>query len=103
MLHLPLAHHETSKHGSPNKQKIKVKQPNRIEFEFKSRQVNDSSQSNQGTKHLVSHDASSTSTEGILMQDGRVIAYASQQLRCYEEHYPTHDLELLAVINTLKV
>jgi hypothetical protein len=37
------------------------------------------------------------------MQDGRAIAYASRQLRCHEKHYPTHDLELLAVVHTLKV
>jgi hypothetical protein len=40
---------------------------------------------------------------GVLMQDGRAIAYASRQLRRHEEHYPTHDLELLAVVHTLKV
>jgi hypothetical protein len=48
-------------------------------------------------------DASGTSIRGVLMQDGRAIAYASRQLRRYEEHYPTHDLELLAVVYTLKV
>jgi hypothetical protein len=48
-------------------------------------------------------DASGTGIEGILMQDGRTIAYASRQLRRHEEHYPTHDLELLAVIHALKV
>jgi hypothetical protein len=48
-------------------------------------------------------DASGTGIGGVLMQDGRAIAYASRQLRCHEEHYPTHDLELLAVIHTLKV
>jgi hypothetical protein len=37
------------------------------------------------------------------MQDSRAIAYASQQLQCHEEHYPTHDLELLAIIHALKV
>jgi hypothetical protein len=37
------------------------------------------------------------------MQDGRAIAYASRQLRHHEEHYPTHDLELLAIVHTLKV
>jgi hypothetical protein len=37
------------------------------------------------------------------MQDGRAIAYASRQLQCHEEHYPTHDLELLAIVHTLKV
>jgi hypothetical protein len=48
-------------------------------------------------------DASDTSIVGVLMQDGRVIAYASRQLRHHEEHYPTHDLELLAVVHALKV
>jgi hypothetical protein len=48
-------------------------------------------------------DASSTGIRGVLMQDGRVIAYASLQLRRHEEHYPTHDLELLPVIHALKV
>jgi hypothetical protein len=40
---------------------------------------------------------------GVLMQDGYAIAYASRQLRRHEEHYPTHDLELLAIVHTLKV
>jgi hypothetical protein len=51
----------------------------------------------------VYYDASGTGIEGVLMQDGRAIAYALRQLRCHEEHYPTHDLELLAVAHTLKV
>jgi hypothetical protein len=54
MPHLPPAHHETSKRDSPNETKIKVKQMNHPGFEFKPRQVNDSSQSNHGTDHLVS-------------------------------------------------
>jgi hypothetical protein len=48
-------------------------------------------------------DAFGTSIGAVLMQDGRAIAYASRQLRRHEEHYPTHDLELLAVVHTLKV
>jgi hypothetical protein len=48
-------------------------------------------------------DASDTGIGGVLMQDGRTIAYTLQQLRRHEEHYPTHDLELLAVVLTLKV
>jgi hypothetical protein len=48
-------------------------------------------------------DASDTVIGGVLMQDGRAIAYALRQLRRHEGHYPTHDLELLAVIHTLKV
>ena len=37
------------------------------------------------------------------MQEGRVIAYASRQLKQHEEHYPTHDLELAAVVHALKI
>jgi hypothetical protein len=38
----------------------------------------------------------------MLMQEGRVVAYASRQLRKHEENYPTHDLELVVVIHALK-
>jgi hypothetical protein len=31
-----------------------------------------------------------------------VISYSSRQLRCHEEHYPTHDLELAAVVMALR-
>jgi hypothetical protein len=48
-------------------------------------------------------DASNIGIGGILMQDSCAIAYASQQLQCHEEHYPTDDLELLAVVHALKV
>jgi hypothetical protein len=48
-------------------------------------------------------DASGTGIGGVLMQDGRAITYASRQLRHHEEHYPTHDLELLAIVHALKV
>ena len=37
------------------------------------------------------------------MQHGKVIAYASRQLRPHEKNYPTHDLELAAVIFALKI
>ena len=39
----------------------------------------------------------------MLMQEGKVIAYASRQLRKHEENYPTHDLELAAVVHALKI
>nr|AAR00610.1 putative reverse transcriptase [Oryza sativa Japonica Group] len=42
-------------------------------------------------------DASRQGLGGVLMQDGKVVAYASRQLRPHEENYPTHDLELAAV------
>jgi hypothetical protein len=48
-------------------------------------------------------NASGTGIGGVLMQDGCAITYASQQLRRQKEHYPTHDLELLAVVHALKV
>jgi hypothetical protein len=37
------------------------------------------------------------------MQDGHVVAYASRQLRKHEEKYPTHDLELAAMVHALKI
>jgi hypothetical protein len=37
------------------------------------------------------------------MQDGKVVSYASSQLRKHEENYLTHDLELVAVVHALKV
>nr|ABA97807.1 retrotransposon protein, putative, Ty3-gypsy subclass [Oryza sativa Japonica Group] len=39
----------------------------------------------------------------VLMQDGKVVAYASRQLRPHEKNYPTHDLELAAVVHALKI
>ena len=39
----------------------------------------------------------------VLMQDGHVIAYASRQLKKHEMNYPTHDLELAAVVYALKI
>jgi hypothetical protein len=37
------------------------------------------------------------------MQDGQVISYFSRQLWHHEEHYPTHDLELAAVVMALRM
>jgi hypothetical protein len=37
------------------------------------------------------------------MQDGKVVSYASHQLRKHEENYPTHDLELAVVVHALKI
>ncbi|KAJ9541044.1 hypothetical protein OSB04_027550 [Centaurea solstitialis] len=48
-------------------------------------------------------DASKSGLGCVLMQHGRVIAYASRQLKSYEVNYPTHDLELAAVIFALKI
>jgi hypothetical protein len=51
---------------------------------------------------LVCTDASKEGLGGVLMQDGRVIAYISRKLRS-EENYVMHDLELLAIVYALKV
>jgi hypothetical protein len=48
-------------------------------------------------------DASGSGLGCVLMQEGRVIAYASRQLRRHEEHYPTHDMELAVVVHALKI
>jgi hypothetical protein len=37
------------------------------------------------------------------MQHGHVVAYASRQLKKHEAHYPTHGLELAAVVHALKI
>jgi hypothetical protein len=48
-------------------------------------------------------DASSHGLGCVLMQDGHVVPYASRQLRKHEEKYPTHDLDLEAVVHALKI
>ena len=48
-------------------------------------------------------DASGTGLGCVLMQEDRVIAYASCQLRKHEVNYPTHDLELATVVHALKI
>ena len=39
----------------------------------------------------------------VLMQNDKVIAYASRQLKVHEKNYPTHDLELAVVVFALKI
>jgi hypothetical protein len=48
-------------------------------------------------------DAFGTGLGGVLMQEGQVILYSSRQLRRHEEHYPTYDLELVAVVIALRM
>ena len=47
-------------------------------------------------------DASRLGLGGVLMQEGKVVAYASRQLRPHELNYATHGLELAAVVHALK-
>ena len=53
--------------------------------------------------HTVYSDASRIGLGCVLMQDGKVVAYASRQLKPHEKNYPTHDLELAAVVFALKI
>jgi hypothetical protein len=46
-------------------------------------------------------DTSGTGLGCVLMQEGRVITYSLRQQRPHEEHYPTHDLELVVVVHAL--
>ena len=52
---------------------------------------------------VIYSDASKNGLGCVLMQHGRVIAYASRQLKEYEKNYPIHDLELAAVVFALKI
>ena len=52
---------------------------------------------------MVYTDASRVGLGCVLMQRGKVIAYGSRQLRKHEGNYPTHDLEMVAVIFALKI
>ena len=47
-------------------------------------------------------DASRLGLGGVLIQDERVVSYASRKLRPHELNYATHDLELTAVVHALK-
>jgi hypothetical protein len=53
--------------------------------------------------YVVYTDALKKGLGCVLMQQGRVVAYASRQLKEHEKNYPTHDLELAAVIYALKI
>ena len=48
-------------------------------------------------------DASKDGLGCVLMQSGRVMAYCSQQLKNHERSYPTHDMELVAIVFALKI
>ena len=51
---------------------------------------------------VVYTDASKESWECVLMQNDKVIAYASRNLKSHENNYRTHNLELAAIVFALK-
>ncbi|KAL0546400.1 hypothetical protein IC582_016308 [Cucumis melo] len=52
---------------------------------------------------VIYSDASKKGLGCVLMQQGKVVAYASRQLKSHEQNYPTHDLELAVVVFALKI
>ena len=52
---------------------------------------------------MVYCDASKLGLGGVLMQNDIVVAYMSRKLRIHERNYPTHDLEMVAVMFVLKI
>jgi hypothetical protein len=57
----------------------------------------------ESSNFMVYSDTSKKGLGYVLMQNGNVIAYASLQLKSYEQNYPTHDLELATVEFALKI
>ncbi|GJT35310.1 putative reverse transcriptase domain-containing protein [Tanacetum coccineum] len=58
----------------------------------------------QGAENFIVYcDALHKGLGVVLMQNEKVIAYASRQLKIYEKNYTTHDLELGAVVFALKI
>ena len=58
---------------------------------------------NEKGEFVIYSDASQKGLGCVLMQHGKVIVYASRQLKEYEMRYPTHDLELAAIVFALKI
>ncbi|GKC86540.1 hypothetical protein Tco_1147189 [Tanacetum coccineum] len=58
----------------------------------------------QGAENFIVYcDASHKGLGAVLMQNEKVIAYASRQLKIHEKNYTTHDLELGALVFALKI
>ena len=58
---------------------------------------------NRGQGYTVYCDALRAGLGCVLMQSGRVVAYGYRQLKNHEQNYPTHDMELAAVVLALKI
>ena len=56
-----------------------------------------------GREYAMYSDASKIGLGCVLMQNGKVVAYSSRQLKPHEQNYPTHDLELAEVVIALKI
>ena len=59
--------------------------------------------SERGQRYIVYYDASKDRLGCVLMQSGRVVAYGSRRLKNHERNYPTHYMELAAIVFALKI
>ena len=53
--------------------------------------------------YVIYCDASRVVLSCVLMKRDKVISYASRNLKMHEKNYPTHDLELAAVVFAIKI
>ena len=56
-----------------------------------------------GKEYVIFSDALLNGLGCVLMQEGKVVAYASRQLKPHGKNYPTHDLELTVIVFALKI
>ena len=56
-----------------------------------------------GRDYTIYSDASRIGLGCVLMQDGKLVAYASRILEPHEQNYPIHDLDLAVVVFALKI
>ena len=56
-----------------------------------------------GKEYVIFSDASLNGLGCVLMQEGKVVAYTSRQLKLHKKNYPTHDLELATIVFALKI
>ena len=56
-----------------------------------------------GKEYILYSDASRIGLGCVLVEEGKVVAYTSRQLKAHEQNYPTHDFELAAVVFVLKI
>ena len=56
-----------------------------------------------GKEYVIFSDASLNGLRCVLMQEDKVVAYVSRQLKPHEKNYPTHDMELSVIVFALKI
>ena len=57
----------------------------------------------QGQRYTVYCDAYKDGLGCVLIKSERLVAYGSRRLNNYEQNYPTHDMELAAIVLALKI